>query len=231
MEIDAGHTAQRQHQALGREKLARRDLGRKTAGRVQCGNVRDVQLVRTFAPVRVPPHTDQAAALANALDQTVEPLLRHQPFQRANSDPVVRRREVEEGHACAGEFKIRTARHSRAPRHRSECVQQQRRKAELIDGMCLVSVAEVADVLLVRHIGFRQQNGPRRKIIDQVAHQLDDRMRLGQMHARRADSLPQETDGVQANDGGPVLDVQQQDVQRLEQHVGSRRSSSRSGPR
>ena len=101
-----------------------------------------------------------------------------------------------------------------------ERVQHQRRQRELVDHVGLVgAVAEVGDVLGVRHVGLGEQLGAGRECVDERPPQLDDGVGLRQVDARGAGLLPQEADGVQPDRRRAALEVAEQHVGELEQRL------------
>ena len=71
----------------------------------------------------------------------------------------------------------------------------------------------------MRHVGFGDEQHAGGEHPQQVAQQLHDLVRFRQMDAGRADCLPQVGDGIEPDDLGAVVDVEQQDVQVFEQHI------------
>ena len=98
-------------------------------------------------------------------------------------------------------------------------MQQQRRQAELVDHVRLVAVAEIADVLGMGHVGLGEQHQARLQHLQHIAQQLDHLVRLRQVDAAGADLFPQIGNGVEADDLGAVMDIEQQNIQKLEQHI------------
>ncbi len=86
-------------------------------------------------------------------------------------------------------------------------MQQQRRQAELVHQMRLVTVAKIADVLVMGQVGLGQQNRARGDVIHHQSHQLDNLMSLGQVNAGGADLLPQIGNGIQAHNPSTVGNI------------------------
>ena len=75
---------------------------------------------------------------------------------------------------------------------------QQRRQGKLVDHMGLIPSSEVTDILLMRYVRLRQENGIRIDNGQDVAQQLHDfNARLMKMQARGARLFPKKCHGIQ----------------------------------
>ena len=219
MDVDAGDPAEGQHDRLGAHELAHLQLGR-LFGLHDPVEVGDVQLVgdpaRGTRPVRHQPspgldHCRQPLELVFAQDTS----------GRRHPNPVVGGQEVEERDVPFGLSEIRGPAAQGPGVGAAKGVEHQGRKGKLIHHLGLVGpIAEVGDVVPVRDVGLRHDQDPGRHSVEDGTKQADDPVRLGQMDAGGADLLPEIGHRVEANHLGPALDVQQQDPDHLDQHIG-----------
>lgn len=121
---------------------------------------------------------------------------------------IVRRGEVKKRNPLSGILEAREPLLERTRILREKGVEQQRGEAKLIDGLGLVAIATITDVFLVRHVRFGQQNRARRDVLQQVPHDLDRRMCLGQVHAGCANFIPQKPNRIETDCAGAVLNIQ-----------------------
>ncbi len=101
-----------------------------------------------------------------------------------------------------------------------EGVEQQGRQGEVVDHLGFIAtVAEVADVLRVGNVGFRDDLGVRRHPVQDAAEELDQGVGLGSMNAVRADFLPEVGHGVLAHIAHALADVEEQQGHHALQHL------------
>ena len=155
-------------------------------------------------------------------DEVIQFAGRNESLERPDSDSVMGGGEIQESAAPGRRGKLRGPAGQVARVALVQGMQQQGREAELVNQVRFVGVAKIRNVLLVRHIGFGQQQHIRRDDGKQVAENLHGFVGLGQMDAVGADLLPEVGDGIQADDAGPHAHVEQQDIKHLEQHIGVR---------
>src|SRR5690625_528632 len=98
-------------------------------------------------------------------------------------------------------------------------MEQQWRQAELIDHVRLITVAEVADILIVRHIGFGNQGDIRSVNIHQCPEELHDLVRLRQMDTAAPDLFPDVGHSIHPDDSDATCDVEEEDIQILEEDI------------
>ena len=99
-------------------------------------------------------------------------------------------------------------------------MEHERRESKIIDELRLVrAVAKIRDVVRVRHVRFGDELNVRRNLVQHGAHELDDRVGLRQMDARRADFLPQIRYRVEPDEARTVRHVEQQRVHQRQQHA------------
>ncbi|MPL99986.1 hypothetical protein SDC9_46209 [bioreactor metagenome] len=179
-----------------------------------------VELVGRLAAARQRPHRHQPAIVAHAVDHRRDFLGRQDALDRAHADAVMARGEVEIGATQ------RRRRHRPQPapqvphRARQHRMQHQGRQRELIDHMRLVTPAEIAQVLGLGHVRLGQQDHRLGRVIRKQPHQLHDRMGLRHVDRGRARRLPQEGHRIEPDDPHAFVDMQPQDAQDLEQHLG-----------
>ena len=215
MEVEGGDAFQAEHDGLRAEKA--RDLMFVAAHGVE---VRNVQFIGAFAAVAVALGGNLSSEFFHLLRQRGDLAVRNQPGERAHADAVVRGGEVEPGTA-GWRFAdgLRPAREMLCIAG-AQCVQQQRRQGKIIDHARFIAVAEVGDIFFVRHVGFGEQDDTGRGHIDQVPHQLHDLVGLFEVDAGGSGLLPEVGDGVEPDDFCAVGDVEEQDVEKLKQHIG-----------
>ena len=101
-----------------------------------------------------------------------------------------------------------------------DSVQHQRRQGKLIDHLRFVmTVAEVADVIFMRHVGFGDDHRTGRDRIGNSAEQLNQQMGFFQMDAARAGGFPHIADGVETHIVRAFLQVVEQHPHHADQHL------------
>lgn len=138
---------------------------------------------------------------------------------RVDANAVVRREEVEERGSLGGRPGRPRPRREMAGVRAQQRMQHQRWKREIVDQLRLVRpVPEVRDVVHVRHVGLGDELNFRRCPIHYGAHQLNDRVRLWQVNAGRADLLPEIGDRIESDEPCPLAHVEQQRLHQRDEH-------------
>lgn len=102
-----------------------------------------------------------------------------------------------------------------------QSVQHQRRQRKLVYHLrFIVAVAERADVILMGHFGFGNNDRSRRDLIAYGAEQLHQQMGAGQMDTVGAHLFPQIAHRVQADIVRALNQVMQQYADNSDQHLG-----------
>ena len=91
-------------------------------------------------------------------------------------------------------------------------MERQRRQGELIHHVSFIAVAEVADIFLMRDVGFRNQQAVRPGRIQNGAPEFNDQMRLRQVNTGAVSLFPQKTDRIESDCARAARCVFQQDV-------------------
>src|SRR5688572_15749276 len=100
-------------------------------------------------------------------------------------------------------------------------MQHEGRKCKIVNKLCLVrAIAEVGEIVHMRHVGLGDEYYLRRNLVQHSAHELDDVMRLGEMNACCADLLPQIGDCIQPDEPGATFDIEQEHVERGKEDGG-----------
>ena len=142
-----------------------------------------------------------------------------QTFQRPHADAVMGCGEVEEGAAFRRGLEIHGPLREMPAVSGDQRMQQQGRQRELVDHVSLVSVPEIADILRMRDIRFRQEGDVNADEFDKIPHQLHHLVCFIEMDAGGSGPFPEIGNGVQPDDARAVGDIEQEDVQKLEQHI------------
>ena len=189
-------------------------------GRIGQGvKIGDIELIRALCAVGIGLGRDISSALFDAVGKLGDFRVRENPLQRPHTDAVVRCGKIQECPAA------RQCRERRGPLcqvsslARLQGVEEKWRQGELVDNMCFIAVAEVGDILILRHVCLRDEKNVRRQQLNDVAEQLDDLVRLWQVNAWRAEILPQVGDGVESEYPHTLGDIKKQDVDEFEQDI------------
>ena len=95
-------------------------------------------------------------------------------------------------------------------------MKDERRKRKVIDELrFILSIAEIGNVLFVRHIGFGDEMDMRGNVIKHGAQELNDGVRLRKVNAGGADLLPKICDGIETNELRAVLCVHEDEYRRF----------------
>ena len=99
------------------------------------------------------------------------------------------------------------------------CVEDQRGERELVDdlGLCDRPVAEVGDVLLMGHVRLGDDEHVGVGVVEYRPDQSDHIVGLGSVERRGALLLPQESNGIQADDAGTAPGVREDHVEDAQQ--------------
>ena len=171
-----------------------------------------VQFIRAFGAVGHGAHRHQTADCFDRVDDLLLFVFGQQSFGGTHANTVMAGRKVEVGasHGCRRHGALPAAQIGRIAGHHR--VQDQRRQRKVIDRMRLAPLAEITQVFRLGHVGFGQKDDLFGRIITQHADQLNDGMGLWQMNRRRADFLPQERDGIEADDLDAIVHMQADDA-------------------
>ena len=120
----------------------------------------DVELVDRLVAVRSYGHRDLAAVSQGAVDKRLAVVVGEETLGRTQPDAVVAGEKVKPGRGRAHRADAGSPRAQLGRAARHESVQDKGWQRELIDQVGLVlAVAEVGDVLGVRHVGLGEQLG------------------------------------------------------------------------
>ena len=222
VDVDAGNACQGQHDGLRADEaieLHRPGFGPVTGVRERVEEGR-VELVGAHAAVGVGLVGHLAAMGEHATGQVLDLRPGEEVAGRHHTDAVVGGQEVEEGGSPGrgGE----AARPCRQSGRVAACkgVKDQRCQGKLVDHLRFVApVAEVADVVALRHVRLGDDLDLRRHLVEHVAEELDQLVGLGEVDAGGARLLPEVGHGVHPEPVGTPLDVGQHDLQHPQQHL------------
>ena len=168
-----------------------------------CLQVGDIQFIGTVGTIRLTPRTHSPAMRPDNCRESFHPLLRDNTFEWPDPDTIVRCSEVKKcrclsrrlnrGQPISQDTRIGIV----------NGIQQQWRQTELIHHVCFImTVAKIADILLMRDIRFSEHQGSWNNLVENTPHQLDRRMCPGKMNAFSTGLLPQKSDCIETNDPG-----------------------------
>jgi len=153
-------------------------------------------------------------------DEMVKFRLRKDIRRGSNADAVVRGGEIQVRGSVRGWFESRGPAGQVGRVLGGQGMEHQGRQRKIIDHLGFIgSVAEVGDIVLVRDVGFGEQDDLRGDDIQQFAHKLHDGMGFRQMGATGAQGFPEIGYGIEADDAGALGDVKQEDIKEFQQNV------------
>ncbi len=154
---------------------------------------------------------DKSAPPLCSSNDFLEVLGADQVFNRHNSNSVVGCQKVEECGISRRVLQLTGPSGQGATVLGDEGVQHKRREGKLVDKMGLVGpVAEVRNIVLVRHICLSDDLRGRIGSLCHSTEELHHFVRLFQMDARCSDILPQIANGVEADVAGAFFDVKEE---------------------
>ncbi len=214
MGIDPRHPGQAEEDGLaGHEAVHLKTLGLCRRRVVEGVVVGDVEFVGALAAVWVVAIGDESAVGLHPLGQTFYLGLIQNSLHGPHPNPIMGGHEVEIGGGGAGGGEAGGPLLQMGGVARGKGVQGEGGQGEVVDQLGLVlAVAKVADVFGMGHVGFGDQQHLGGDRIQGGPHGLDQAVGLGQMEAGGADFLPHEGDGIQPDQGRPLLHVQQKHV-------------------
>jgi hypothetical protein len=105
-------------------------------------------------------------------------------------------------------------------------MQRQRRQRELIDHACFITGTKVTDILLMRDVGFRNEQAIGERFIKNGSPELIDLVHLWKMNTAAIWLLPEKTDSIQTDRACATGGIFQQDRNALQKDFRSRKFKS-----
>ena len=222
MHIDARNASEAEHDGLRGQEAPRLQVERLgSMGIRERIKVGDVQFVDGLAAIGLGLVGDVATMRQCALDHGLHLRVAENPLGRPYPDTIVRRHKIEEGGAAGGRIQAAGPFRKTGGIAGMEGVQDQRGERELVDHLGLVrAIAKVGDVLLVGDVGLGDEDHMRGDRVQYGPEELDHAVCLLKVDTGSADLFPQIRDGVQADDLGALFDVEEENLDDSQQHVG-----------
>ena len=99
-------------------------------------------------------------------------------------------------------------------------MKQQRRKREIVDAVCLVTVSEISEILLIGNIGLCDDHGIRLYMLDQGAEQPNELVSLRKVDGSRTDLFPNKGHGIETEDTDSVIQMRTDNLDQLHEKAG-----------
>tara|TARA_R110002072_G_scaffold142853_5_gene288681 strand:- start:83689 stop:85011 length:1323 start_codon:yes stop_codon:yes gene_type:complete len=185
----------------------------------ECIPQADVDLIGAAGEARGGAPGDQTPGALGGLQQILDFCITQQALCRTQSDAVMGgdKVEIKRAHLCR--------RHAHQPVFQVAATageqrkQQQRWQREIVDAVCFVGVAKIAQVLSFWNIGFGNDQCIGVGLFNQCAQQANDLVSLGQVEAGGAGFLPDKRYGIQTKHFYLMVKIQPDNTDEFDQHL------------